>query len=169
MHISFCLLEKAEILCLLVYSPEVCNCQGWMMLIPGIQNSVQDSHIDNRDLSTWAIICCLCRFISRKLDLKWRYQDLNQLSYFGMQVDTSSSLIHCTIMPSPVFKILHKIYFVFIFILIEYHFIPSLSIQYCPLRWSVPVIVSIEVGLLLLSTQLLYAFSLDNLIHSYSK
>lgn len=51
--------KEKEIVYLLVHSPNARSSQGLAKPKPGVQNSIQDSHVDGRDPGTSAISCCL--------------------------------------------------------------------------------------------------------------
>lgn len=52
----------------------------WQVLKPGTQNSSQLPHISASGWSTWAIFCCLPRYISTELD--WKQSSQHYLPHF---------------------------------------------------------------------------------------
>lgn len=64
---------------LLLYSPDDCNTLLGTMLKAGAWDSIQVSHIGDRDPRTWVISYILCD-VRRELDRNWMSQDSKQCS-----------------------------------------------------------------------------------------
>lgn len=57
-----------------VHSPNTCSIWGWARYKSGAKNSVEVSHLCNRNSTAWVITCCLLECVSaRRLDQKWNW------------------------------------------------------------------------------------------------
>lgn len=60
---------------LLLYSLNGNQSLSWARLKQEPQNAIHDSHVGHQYWGTWAIICCLPRYISREMDWRWSSWD----------------------------------------------------------------------------------------------